>query len=361
MRLRREEGDWFALLLPVQILEIVHLIRARMSQKLLRNSFAASIAIAAFGMAAPIQANESTSVDHGLTDEVPQAEVINAEDVASSAAIDPTAIPSITAKVGNYQSPDAIVVDAAIATIYAHDMDGRPAATVYVRSLPVFTLLGNEGSVSATPSQSDEIIASGDTLDVSDPVVRATALAAQINQHHSDGVDAETINVRWDEESETFLITTGDILLLAMGSNVILPETTGSSAEDALHATNRLRRQMGGAEALSEVEGLPARRAVTASAAFSGMASWYGPGFHGRMSASGERFNQNALTAAHRTLPFGTLVEVVNLNNGASTIVRINDRGPFSHGRVIDLSAAAAREIGMMGTGVAPVSVNVLE
>ena len=91
------------------------------------------------------------------------------------------------------------------------------------------------------------------------------------------------------------------------------------------------------------------------------MASWYGPGFHGRTSASGERFNQYDMTAAHRTLPFGTIVEVTNLNNGATTVVRINDRGPYSHGRVIDLSAAAAQAIGMMGSGVAPVSVNVLD
>lgn len=92
----------------------------------------------------------------------------------------------------------------------------------------------------------------------------------------------------------------------------------------------------------------------------SGMASWYGPGFHGNRSASGEVFNQNALTAAHRTLPFGTEVRVTNLNNGQSVIVRINDRGPFSGGRIIDLSRAAAGAIGMIGSGVAPVQVEIL-
>lgn len=91
-----------------------------------------------------------------------------------------------------------------------------------------------------------------------------------------------------------------------------------------------------------------------------GMASWYGPGFHGRQSASGERFNQNALTAAHRNLPFGTKVRVTNLNNGRSVVVRINDRGPYAGGRIIDLSAAAAKMLGMIQSGVAPVEVQVL-
>jgi len=86
-----------------------------------------------------------------------------------------------------------------------------------------------------------------------------------------------------------------------------------------------------------------------------GRASWYGPGFHGRKTASGETFNTNELTAAHRTLPFGTKVRVVNKRTGKSVVVRINDRGPYVHGRVIDLSRASAQAIGL--SGVAPVTV----
>ena len=82
-----------------------------------------------------------------------------------------------------------------------------------------------------------------------------------------------------------------------------------------------------------------------------GGASWYGPGFHGRRTASGERFDMHALTAAHRTLPFGTLVRVHSLVNGRDVDVRITDRGPFSRGRVIDVSRAAAQELGMLGMG----------
>ena len=93
---------------------------------------------------------------------------------------------------------------------------------------------------------------------------------------------------------------------------------------------------------------------------FSGRASWYGPGFHGRRTANGEIFNQDALTAAHPSLKFGTKVKVTNLNNGRSVVVRINDRGPYAGGRVIDLSAAAARSLKMVRSGVARVKVTIL-
>ncbi len=86
-----------------------------------------------------------------------------------------------------------------------------------------------------------------------------------------------------------------------------------------------------------------------------GVASWYGQPFHGRRTASGERYDMHELTAAHKTLPFGTVVEVHNLDNGRSVRVRINDRGPFVRGRIIDLSRAAARELDMVGPGTARV------
>lgn len=88
-----------------------------------------------------------------------------------------------------------------------------------------------------------------------------------------------------------------------------------------------------------------------------GMASWYGEPFHGRRTASGEIFNMNELTAAHKTLPFGTRVRVRHATTGKEVTVRINDRGPFSKGRVIDLSRAAAAAIGLIQTGVGPVLV----
>lgn len=91
-----------------------------------------------------------------------------------------------------------------------------------------------------------------------------------------------------------------------------------------------------------------------------GVASWYGGGYHGRATASGEIYDMDAMTAAHRTLPFGTLIRVHNLDNGLATTVRINDRGPFVAGRNLDLSRRAAREIDMLGPGTARVRLRVL-
>lgn len=87
-----------------------------------------------------------------------------------------------------------------------------------------------------------------------------------------------------------------------------------------------------------------------------GTASWYGPGFAGNTTANGETYDPSALTAAHPSLPFGTMVRVTNQNSGQSVTVRINDRGPFVGGRIIDLSEAAADAIGMRGSGTAPVT-----
>ncbi len=95
-------------------------------------------------------------------------------------------------------------------------------------------------------------------------------------------------------------------------------------------------------------------------AAETGRASWYGEAHHGLPTASGERFDMNALTAAHPTLPFGTRLRVVNLDNDREVEVRINDRGPAAPGRVIDLSYAAARALGAVGAGIVPVRLTVL-
>ena len=88
-----------------------------------------------------------------------------------------------------------------------------------------------------------------------------------------------------------------------------------------------------------------------------GTASWYGPRFHGKETASGETFNQYALTAAHRTLPLGTEVKVTNVETGQSVYVKINDRGPYVKGRHLDLSQAAAKQIGLIKPGVAKVKI----
>jgi rare lipoprotein A len=94
---------------------------------------------------------------------------------------------------------------------------------------------------------------------------------------------------------------------------------------------------------------------------FQGVASWYGPDFHGGKTSNGEYYDMTAFTAAHKTLPMNTQVRVTNLDNGRSTIVRINDRGPFVANRIIDLSYAAAKEIGMIKKGTARVKLEVID
>ncbi len=130
------------------------------------------------------------------------------------------------------------------------------------------------------------------------------------------------------------------------------------AAADAAETTGSL-----GAPQASPGLGSPSLGAAAARGAASpkaalqrGVASWYGPGFHGRRTASGERFDTNSLTAAHRTLPFGTRVRVVHERTGRSVVVRINDRGPFTRGRVIDLARGSAQALGL--SGVAPVSLH---
>lgn len=92
-----------------------------------------------------------------------------------------------------------------------------------------------------------------------------------------------------------------------------------------------------------------------------GKATWYGGKFHGHKTASGEIFDKNSMTAAHRTLPFGTIVKVTNLKNGRKVTLRINNRGPYGKGRIIDVSEAAARRLKMIDAGVVPATVEVLK
>ncbi|BAU41305.1 RlpA-like protein precursor [Leptolyngbya sp. O-77] len=310
-------------------------------------------------------------------------------------------------KVGEYQDQEETdIAEDLTVTIIPHEVNNRSSATLRIQSIPVFTFLGavtqpdppsapatiapgGTGELAAADDESEtvkrptppEVDASavvpgqpesspGETAESSaDPMQRAGAIAARLRQIHRDGTSAETITVRWDAQRERYVIQVGSEELIEMNADIILPDTTRNPAEDALQATNRLRRLLGSAPPLQDIQDRPrpavrvsvspANRAGSTRVA-SGIASWYGPGFHGNRSASGEVFNQNAMTAAHRYLPFGTQVRVTNLNTGQSVVVRINDRGPFSRGRVIDLSAGAARAIGMIGSGIAPVSLEVI-
>jgi rare lipoprotein A len=296
--------------------------------------------------------------------------------------------------------------DDAIARIHTHKLNGKNAATVYVRGIPVVTYIESEESAKSTsentvsdslktkgetkknsesvklpattvnsePSKSDSPAKSSDDssenlLTSSNPIERATAAAALINQLNRDGLDANKIIPAW--KNGNYVIKLGDRGMLKFDQQAVFPESLQNQTQDILESANLLRRLLGGAEPVLEVVNAPKPKLAARSSAtpalnsqivgvMSGMASWYGPGFDGNYSASGEVFNASELTAAHLTLPFGTLVRVVNMDNNQSVVVRINDRGPYMHDRVIDISTAAANVIGLISSGVAPVRLEVL-
>ncbi len=263
-----------------------------------------------------------------------------------------------------------------IATTLIHDLNGREVVTLYLRGIPTMTFLGN---TAVTPPAGVQV-ASVSNLGVArtaaplNAVVQANQLAERLNQLFASGVDAKTIRLAWKPEISSYRIYVGQDprqdALVTLNSSVIFPQGGKNLSRDALLITNLMRRQLGNAPALQFAEGRnsASMRVATSNfnagavrSQFTGMASWYGPGFDGARTASGERFNQFALTAAHKTLPFGTMVRVTNLNNGRSVLVRINDRGPFTPGRSIDLSRGAAEVIGLVSSGVASVRMEVLE
>jgi rare lipoprotein A len=350
------------------------------------------------GTTTAVQAQQSRTLEPAS--EVPPPKTQARQLATTPASPQPSIQPKDVQKVGEFQSPTATAgeqVDA-IAKIQAYELAGRQAAILYVRDIPVLTFLasgsstaGNTQAGAATAhsttktasrrqasqhraQRSDELegskqySAASDGLEMeNNPIWRATTVAAKLNQLHRDNLDAKAIAVRWNPKSEAYSIEVNGQELVQISNKTLLPDTTRNLAQDALQATNRLRRLMGNAPPLRKIAGIPQQRQVTQVAVgpirmeISGVASWYGPGFHGNRSASGEIYNQNAMTAAHRSLPFGTRVLVTNMNNGRSTVVRINDRGPFVRGRVIDLSAAAARVLGIVNTGIAPVKLQVLD
>ncbi|MEH1840966.1 MAG: septal ring lytic transglycosylase RlpA family protein [Nostoc sp.] len=320
-------------------------------------------------------------------------------------------------KVGEYQSrAGKQTLDAVITEIHPHNIRGRKAATLFIRNIPVLTFLssvsntsletkkvgaiGNSGGVqkyALIASNSSNGLDTGNMTDVSnqissadnDPVQIAGVIAAKINQLNRENVDGSKITVSWkagekstdnqaqnksapvQQNGDRYVIKVNDEELVEINEDTRLADTTNNLAQDALQATNRLRRLLGNASPLKEIANLPVRLPESIQklpqeavgivrATLRGIASYYGYDGSGNRTASGQRFNPEGMTAAHRSLPFGTQVRVTNTRNGRSVVVRINDRGPFVRGRVIDLSAGAARVLGMMGSGVAPVHIEVL-
>jgi len=243
-----------------------------------------------------------------------------------------------------------------VTQIHSHNLAGRQATTLYIRNIPFLTFVSQ--------------------TDISNSDERASAIAAKINQLITDKVDASQITVSWKAASYIIKVN-GEELVEIDGNTTRLPDTTNNLSQDAMQATNRLRRLIDVAHALSQIDNiaLPPQEPIKqpqqvkkppqqntggqVQATSKGMASYYGYE-SGNRTATGERFNPQGFTAAHRSLPFGTRVRVTNTGNGRSVVVRINDRGPFIRGRVIDVSLGAAKELGMISSGVAAVKLEIL-
>ncbi|MEH2285403.1 MAG: septal ring lytic transglycosylase RlpA family protein [Nostoc sp.] len=327
--------------------------------------------------------------------------------------------PPDVVKVGEYQSTAGKqTLDAVITQIHPHNVQGRKAATLFIRNIPVLTFLssvsntnleskkvgeiGNAGGVQSyalIARNSLNTVSTRNVTDVSnqissidnDPVQIAGVIAAKINQLNRENVDGSKITVSWkagekstvanqaqnksaplQQDGDRYVIKINGEELVEINEGTRLAGTTNDLAQDALQATNRLRRLLGNASPLKEIANLPVRQQASmpklpqqisvggVRISFRGMASYYGYDGSGNRTASGQRFNPEGMTAAHRSLPFGTQVRVTNTRNGRSVVLRINDRGPFIRGRILDVSAGAARILGMMGSGVAPVHIEVL-
>ncbi len=156
-------------------------------------------------------------------------------------------------------------------------------------------------------------------------------------------------------------LTTAGAAVLPVLARELEPESVRESVDLALNSAIEAEVLPAAEPVAAPVKAEPPKPPAPAVVSVStGQASWYGPGFFGNRTANGEVFRPGTLTAAHRTLPFGTRVRVTNLWNGRSAVVRINDRGPFHGSRVIDLAHGAANQLGLVSSGVAKVKLEVL-
>lgn len=189
------------------------------------------------------------------------------------------------------------------------------------------------------------IIAFKETIEDLSPKQQAFAVARHLNELQFDHqLSPEKLEVIMDKN--IFKAQIGTYTLFAITKDMARPYNK-SAAALSLEWVDQLRIALGA----------PPSKSLQFQ---SGKASWYGRKFHGRKTASGERYNMNSLTAAHRFLPFGTRVLVTNTNNNQSVMVRINDRGPFIAGRIIDLSPAAFKRISHVGRGILNVKLRVV-
>ena len=212
-------------------------------------------------------------------------------------------------------------------TTIEHQWKGQAAVTVRLKNIPVITLIGEKRQE------------------------KAQEVAAKLTQLSPEAT--QQMRLSWNPKSRSYSIIVNSDILVQVDKNTFSSTQANTPKASAEQVVNRLRWLLGNDANLPivEIQKQTQKEPESVKMTKKGVASWYGPGFHGKKTANGERFNSNDYTAAHKTLPFGTRVRVTNLNNGRSVMVRINDRGPFIRGREIDLSAQAARYLDISGVG----------
>jgi rare lipoprotein A len=225
----------------------------------------------------------------------------------------------------------------------------------------VIQVLPQDGNFTSLFVNGTEVLRYHGTVDEKNSYQRVKAIADTLNRSLSDDLK-NSGRIHTDAAHQDGIVI-GDTPLATVDSETA-QAAQETPAELASLYTNRLRQSLGQpAQPIRTIAPDAGSKQETASVKVirkvqSGVASWYGGRFHGRRTASGSRFNQYGLTAAHRSLPFGSMVRVTNQRNHRSCIVKITDRGPYAHGRVIDLSKGAAQAIGM--SGVARVSLELV-
>lgn len=235
----------------------------------------------------------------------------------------------LTAGMTEVAAAPAVVVTTA-------EVDGRQLAEVQLGGRPVIRIGASGGGLS--------------------PMERANSVAERLASLLAAGTTPEEVN--FAQVNGVWAVLAGDQVIVTVDESAA--RARDSEPKDlAFTWASNIRLALGGRSLGVLDYWFPGGRAEVVGTEF-GLASWYGPGFKGRRTANGEVFEAWGRTAAHRTLPFGTLVLVTNLDNGRSVVVKINDRGPWVEGRIIDLSQGAAEELDMVDCGLGPVRLDVI-
>lgn len=291
--------------------------------------------------------------EHPLT----PATMVNAASLTASTSAQP-------AKASPHQEPPPVAdpkATAAPSTVEeraAHFPDVVMLVTDAVGQVQLRSQAAEDGKAASVFVNDHEVVRFRSQVEAYSPHVRAKQVLNRLEAYlKNDGTyHGLTVGINGAKQP---IIQLGDAVLLTVDAGTA--QAAGLPAQQLAKVWCKQLRS-----ALGEPQDLTAQWASTVNKQWvrplvaQGMASWYGPGFHGRHAADGSVYNQHAMTAAHKTLPFGTKVKVTNVNNGRSCVVRITDRGPFIAGRVLDVSKAAAATLGMLSSGVARIQLQVL-